>query len=297
MAQTEGARVAQDEEDSGQLSGVMLAVMAVCLFSTSPVLVAWGAPLSSFQLTAGRLGIGAAAVWGMAWLVGQPLFPRRADIPRFAGFGLAAALHFLCYVASLSFTTIAQSLAIVYTAPIFVTIFSALFLDEPIDRRKWIGAIITVTGIAVMVGFEAQMNARMLFGDALALVSAVTFGVYSVAGRSQRRRYPLFTYAGTVYALAALWVLPAALLTSTPSGVTPRSVMAVLALGLLPLATGHTLYNAALRRTHATTVNLIATQEVTGGVLLGSLLLGQAPQPNEVAGIVIALAGIALVLR
>ena len=297
MAQTEGARVAQDEDDSGQLSGIVLAAVAVCLFSTSPVLVAWGAPLNSFEMTAGRLIVGALAVWAIAWKVQQPLFPHRADLPRFAGFGLAAALHFLCYIASLGFTTIAQSLAIVYTAPIFVTIFSATFLDEPIARRKWLGAIITVTGIAVMVGFEAQMNARMLFGDALALVSAVTFGIYSVAGRSQRRRYPLFTYAGTVYALAALWVLPVALVTLTPSGYTPRSVMAVLALGLLPLATGHTLYNAALRRTHATTVNLIATQEVTGGVLLGALLLGQAPQPNEIAGIIMALAGIAIVLR
>ena len=233
----------------------------------------------------------------MARITGQPLLPRRADAFRFAGFGLAAALHFLSYIASLSFTTIAQSLALVYTAPIFVTIFSAIFLQEPIAPRKWLGAIVTVIGIAVMVGFEAQMNARMLFGDALALVSAITFGLYSVAGRSQRRRYPLFTYAGTVYALAALWVTPAALLSFTPSGYTARSVAAVVASGLLPLAVGHTLYNAALRRTHATTVNLIATQEVTGGVLLGWLLLGQMPQPNEIMGIALALIGIAIVLR
>jgi drug/metabolite transporter (DMT)-like permease len=297
VAGTDDAPVTQGEEDAGQLSGVILAAIAVCLFSTSPVLVAWGAPLNSLEMTAGRLSVGALAVWGMARVARQPLFPHRADIPRFAGFGLAAALHFLSYIASLSFTTIAQSLAIVYTAPIFVTIFSAVFLNEPIVRRKWIGAIITVLGIAVMVGFEAQLDARMLFGDALALVSAVTFGIYSVAGRSQRRRYPLFTYAGTVYALAALWVLPAALLTFTPSGYTTRSIMAVVASGLLPLATGHTLYNAALRRTHATTVNLIATQEVTGGVLLGWLLLGQAPQPNEIVGIIMSLAGIAVVLR
>jgi drug/metabolite transporter (DMT)-like permease len=56
------------------------------------------------------------------------------------------------------------------------------------------------------------------------------------------------------------------------------------------------MYNAALRRTHATTVNLIATQEVTGGVLLGMLLLNQVPQPNEIVGAAITLVGIAIVL-
>jgi drug/metabolite transporter (DMT)-like permease len=296
VARAEGALAVQ-EDDSGQRSGVLLATLAVCLFSLSPVLVAWGAPLNAFVMTAGRLGVGALAVWGMALIAGQPLFPARSDLLRFTGFGLAAALHFLSYIASLGFTTIAQSLALVYTAPIFVTIFSAIFLHEPIARRKWLGALITVAGIAVMVGFEAQMSPQMLFGDGLALVSAISFGIYSVAGRSQRGRYPLFTYAGTVYFLAALWVLPTALLTFAPGEYATRSVMAVVLSGLLPLATGHTLYNAALRRTHATTVNLIASQEVTGGVLLGWLLLGQAPQPNEIAGIAMALSGIAVVLR
>ena len=70
----------------------------------------------------------------------------------------------------------------------------------------------------------------------------------------------------------------------------------VLALGLLPLGLGHTLYNAALRRTPATQVNLIATQEVTGGVLLGVLLLGEIPSLSSVIGALITLLGIALVL-
>jgi hypothetical protein len=43
-------------------------------------------------------------------------------------------------------------------------------------------------------------------------------------------------------------------------------------------------------------VNLIATQEVTGGVLLSALLLAQVPPPNAVVGIAITLVGIAIVL-
>lgn len=274
----------------------MLALAAVLFFSTSPVLIKWAAPLSPFEITVGRLGSAALVVWLLARLSGQPLFPRRADLPRFAGFGLITALHFLCYIASLNFTTIAHSLALVYTAPIFVTLFSATLLKEPVARRKWLGVLVTVAGIAVLAGLEPRLDGRMIFGDLLAIGSAVTFGLYSVAGRSQRERYGLFTYAGTVYGLAALWMLPAAALSFTPAGYRGPSLLALLGAGLLPLGAGHTLYNAALRRTHATTVNLIATQEVTGGVLLGALLLGQIPQANEIVGAAVALAGIAVVV-
>lgn len=276
--------------------GVLLAAGAVLFFSTSPVLVLWAAPLSPFEITVGRLASAALLVALLARWNRLPLLPQRADWPRFAAFGLITALHFVSYIASLNFTTIAHSLALVYTAPIFVALFSAWLLQEPIPRRKWLGIVVTVAGIAILAGFEPRLDRRMVVGDLLALVSAITFGLYSVAGRSQRERYGLFTYASTVYGLAALWMLPVAALNFTPAGYNPRSLLALLGAGLLPLGTGHTLYNAALRRTHAATVNLIATQEVTGGVLLGALLLGQVPQVNEVVGAAVALAGIALVL-
>lgn len=277
-------------------TGVGLVLLAVVAFSTSPVLVLWAAPLSPFEITVGRLAWAAVLVWSLARLNGQPLLPRQADLPRFALFGLITAVHFISYIASLSYTTIAHSLAIVYTAPIFVTLFSVWFLHEHIARRKWLGVLVTVVGIGILAGFEPRFDARMLLGDALALVSAVTYGLYSVAGRSQRERYGLFTYAGTVYSLAALWALPGAALSFTPAGYNPRSLLALLGAGLIPLGMGHTLYNAALRRTNATVVNLVATQEVTGGVLLGALLLGQVPQVNELAGAGVALLGIVLVL-
>lgn len=276
--------------------GALLAVLAVIMFSTSPVLVLWAAPLSPFEITVGRLAVATIVVGLLARFNRQALWPGRADLPRFVGFGFITAIHFLSYIASLNFTTIAHSLAIVYTAPLFVTLFSGWLLKEPIPRRKWVGVVVTVAGIAILAGFEPRLDGQMILGDLLALVSAITFGLYSVAGRSQRERYGLFTYTGAVYGLAALWALPAAVLNFTPAGYNARSLLALLGAGLIPLGTGHTLYNAALRRTHATTVNLIATQEVTGGVLLGMLFLSQIPQVNEIVGAAVALVGIALVL-
>ncbi len=283
-------------QNPAERQGMLLAFAAVIAFSTSPIFVLAAAPLSAFVITCGRMAVGAIWVMLLGRLARQPILPARDDRLLFVGIGLITALHFLSYIASLSFTTIAQSLAIVYTAPIFVAFFSATMLHEPISPRQWLGVLVTVAGIAILVGLQPQMDAAMAFGDLLALISAITFGLYSVAGRSQRARYSLFTYAGTVYGMAALWTLPAAAATLQPAAVSLQSAAAVAAAGLIPLGLGHTLYNAALRRTHATIVNLIATQEVSGGIILGMVVLGQMPQTNEVLGAAVALAGIAVVL-
>lgn len=279
-----------------QRRGVWLAVLAVLFFSTSPVLIRLADPLSPYEKTAARLGIAALGLWLLMAGRGERFRPSRRDLPLFGGIGLVAALHFGAYVASLNFTTIAHALAIVYTAPIFVTLFSAWWLHEPIRPRQWLGVLVTVLGIALLAGLEPNWTRRMALGDGLALVSAITFGIYSVAGRKHRERVSLLTYTVAVYGLAALWMLPAALANFTPSGYTLKPLLAVLALGVFPLGIGHTLYNAALRRTHATTVNLIATQEVTLGILLGALLLHELPRSNELIGALITLLGIVLVL-
>ncbi len=285
-----------EEERGGEMrSGLVYAFVATLLFSTSPVLIRWSAPLSPVEVTFWRLTVAAIVVAGAARLWGKGVAVKQADLPRFALFGLAAALHFLLYIASLSYTTVAHSLTLVYTAPIFVTAFAALFLKEPIARRKYGGIAVTVVGVAILAGLEPAISGRMLLGDLMAVGSAVCFGLYSVAGRSQRARYPLLIYATWVYAAAALWLLPAAL-TSWTGAYTVTTIASVLALGVGPLGIGHTLYNAALRRIHPTYVNLVATQEVTGGVLLGVMLLGEVPEASALAGAALAVLGTVLVL-
>jgi drug/metabolite transporter (DMT)-like permease len=279
----------------GELAGLAYVAIGVGLFATSPVLTRLAAPYSAFEITFGRMALAAVCVLLLARVTGIGLAYRAGELPRLAGYGLITALHFFLYIWSLEFTSIAHSLALVYTAPVFVTLFAALLLREPIDPRKYLGMPIVLLGVAVLGGLEARLDARMAFGDLLALGSALCFGLYSVAGRRERNRQPLLRYAGAVYASAALWLLPT--LALAPTGLHDLGpTAAVVALGIFPLGIGHTLYNASLRRVHPTYVNLIATQEVTGGVLLGWLLLGEAPSLNALIGAGLTLVGVAIVL-
>ena len=277
-------------------SGLLLVGTAVFFFSTSPVLVRWAAEsLTAYEIAAGRLLLAGLLVLAVALLRGEAR-PTVNQLPVLLIVGLVAAVHFGSYIASLSFTTIAHSLALVYTAPIFSALLSWWILHERLRPRQWLGILIAVVGVAIMAGFEPQFDAQMLIGDALALLSAVTFAIYSIAGRGQRHQMSLLVYAGAVYLIGGLWLTPLAALNFSAGGYTLLAVASIVALAVIPLGLGHTLYNAALRRMRATSVNLIATQEITGGILLGVLLLGEIPSPITMVGIAVTLAGIILVL-
>jgi len=284
--------------------GLLYVCVAVLFFSTSAVFVRWSQPFSAVEIAFWRLAIAAALVGVLGLITRTQLLLKRQEVPRFLFYGLITALHFIFYIAALNFTTIAHGLALVYTSPIFVTIFSALFLHEALPRRKYLGIAVAIIGVAVMAGFQPHYTACnlngtgqcMALGDSLAVLSAICLSIYSVAGRGERDRHPLFRYTLNVYGLAALWLLPATLYFAFQHPYPLGAVGAVLALGIFPLGLGHTLYNAAIRKVHATYANLIATQEVTGGIILGIFLLGEIPSVITIIGVGVTLLGILGVL-
>ena len=284
--------------------GLLYVCLAVLFFSTSPIFIRWSKPFSSVEIAFWRLAIAALLVAIMGLITRQRLLLKRRELPPFIFYGLVTALHFIFYIASLSFTTIAHSLAIAYTSPIFVTLFSTFVLHEPLPPRKYFGIGVAIAGIAIMAGFEPHYTACslsgngqcMILGDGMALLSGFCFAIYSVAGRGERDRHPLFRYTTKVYGLAALLLLPVTLYFAFQHAYPLGAVGAVVALGVFPLGFGHTLYNAAVRKVHATFANLIATQEVTGGIVLGILFFGEIPSVATVIGVVVTLVGIAGVL-
>jgi drug/metabolite transporter (DMT)-like permease len=276
--------------------GVIQAVAAAGFFSTGAILVRWAQDLTPVEVTSLRLLLGGLLVATAAWASGERVRLSGAEFPRLLPIGLIAAVHFLTFIASLYFTTVAHCLTLTYTAPLFIAALSRAFLRERLPRRALVGIIVGLAGVAVLAGFEPHLTRRMLTGDLLALAAGLAFALYSLFGRRERARIPLLTYASWVYLTAGAVTAPfaAGLLVRQ---LKPSALAAVFAMALFPSALGHTLYNAALRRLHPSIPNLIATQEVTGGILFAWLLLHEVPTWNALAGAAITLIGVGLVLR
>ena len=270
-----------------------MSLTAALLFMWSGALTRLTIPASPAVVTFGRLAVAVVVVLTMAMVLRRPLRPALSR--RHALLGLTLFLHFYLFTVAAQTSTIAHALSIAYTAPIFVATGSALLLREPPSRSQAVGVAAAVVGIGILVGFDPDESGASLLGDLAAFGSAITLAAYVLAGRWLRRANPLETYVTGVYGWAALAALPGAVATLDVAALGDAWLWIAL-LGIGPLAVGHTLINAALRRLPATVPNVIAAQEVPAGVLIGIWLVQEVPGPTTLIGGIIALAGVIVVI-
>ncbi len=270
-----------------------MSVAAALLFMWSGAVTRLTVPASPAVVTFGRLAVAVAVVLLITMALRRPLRP--ALSLRHAVLGVTLYLHFYLFTVAAQTSTVAHALSITYTAPIFVATGSALLLREPPSRTQLAGVVAAVVGIGILAGFDPGEAGVSLLGDLAALGSAVTLAVYVLAGRWLRRANPLETYVSGVYGWAALAAIPGAAVTLDVVALEDAWLWIAL-LGIGPLAIGHTLINAALRRLPATVPNVIAAQEVPAGVLIGVWLVQEVPGPTTLIGGLIALAGVIAVI-
>ncbi len=216
------------------------------------------------------------------------------------GAGLLLAGHFWTWIASLRFTTVANSVVLVSTQPLFVGLLSLLFLGERPIRREWIGIAVAVVGAGLIGWGDVAVGGTALLGDALALMGAVLAAGYYVAGRSLRQTLDLWSYVGVVYGVAAL-ALTGAVLASPEvpfTGYGPPDWAVFLALAAGPMMVGHTGLNYALRYMRAYLANLAVLGEPVGATLIAWLLPAIAERPSweTVVGGLLILSGVAVAL-
>lgn len=227
--------------------------------------------------------------------------------------GLFLALHFASWITSLAFTTVASSVVLVDTVPLWVALFAPLALGERISRPVKIGMWLAFTG-SVLVGLSDAcvwsgagltcppigefVQGRAFLGDLLALAGAVAGAVYLIIGRRVRTGLSLLTYIFVVYGASAVALIFFMLVAQQPAfGYPPAAYLWFLALALFPQLLGHTSYNWALGYLPAAYVSITLLGEPIGSTLLAMVFLGETPSGLKVLGGAIILTGIYLASR
>jgi drug/metabolite transporter (DMT)-like permease len=214
-----------------------------------------------------------------------------------AASGLALALHFATWIASLSHTTVAASVLLVNTAPLFAILFSRLFLGERPSRTVQVATPVAFAGAALVALGDGGSGTASLLGNALALAGAVTLAAYQVIGRGLRDALPLHAYVLGVWGVAALVLAALARASGVVLGGYPaRTWLLFVALALVPTLGGHGLVNKSLRALPAPTVGLFLLGEPVVASLLAWILFHEAPGPATLAGGAVVLGALSFVL-
>jgi drug/metabolite transporter (DMT)-like permease len=214
------------------------------------------------------------------------------------GAGLLLALHFATWITSLAYTSVAASLVLVTTHPIFVGLASHMLLRERLSRGMVAAIVIAIAG-SVIIGFgDLGEGSHQLWGDVLALLGGVTAAGYFLIGRRLRARLSLLAYVFPVYCTAAVVVTLVVLLSGLP--VLPQQQgtwLWLLLMALGPQILGHSSLNWALRYLSATYVTIAVLGEPIGATLLAWWLLGEQPSYWALIGGMLILIGIAAASR
>ncbi|MFX1484263.1 MAG: DMT family transporter [Promethearchaeota archaeon] len=212
--------------------------------------------------------------------------------------GIMLSLHFSTWFQSLFMTTVAASVVLVDSSPIFTAILSTLILGEALKRRSWIGVVVAVTGAIILAwGDFGGTDATALTGDMLALTGALFLALYFIGGRRFAREMPITVYTSVVYLVAALTTLGMCIFLNFNVLVfEPSEVIIFLALAIFPTVLGHSVNNYLLTKVPAYVVSSAVLGEPVGAALLAILVFSEFPSPTTVVGFFVILIGVAMVL-
>jgi drug/metabolite transporter (DMT)-like permease len=207
--------------------------------------------------------------------------------------GVCLGLHFATWISSLAYTSVASSVVLVSTSPLFVGLTVRFLLKEQVSSRMFVGIVLATMGAAIIGWGDFRVSGLALWGDVLAIVGAIMVSAYFLIGRSLRQRLSLLTYVTPTYWLAAL-VLGIAVLVSGQqfSGFPPRTYLMFLLLAVGPQVVGHSSLNWALRYLSPTFVTAAVLGEPIGSTILAHLVLHESPSAFEILGGIVILAGI-----
>ncbi len=275
---------------------LLLAVGVVAVSLSGPLMAAMVVP--PLAIAFWRNGFATAA------LAPGALVGRRAEIGALSGrrlhvvllSGLALALHFGTWVTSLTLTSVASATAMVSLQIAWVVVWQ-LLRGERFNRGMTAGLVLAFAGVLVVSGVDLSVSREALTGDLLALVGGAAAAAYMVIGSRARLTTSTTTYTFVCYgtcaaALAVSCVVAGQDLVGYPS----REWGLLLLVTLTAQLMGHSVFNHLVGRTGPLVVSLALLLEVPGAALLAALILGQRPPLGALLGLVVILAGMALVV-
>jgi len=247
-----------------------------------------------------RLGIASLLLTPFAlWTAGAELRRlARRDVALSLASGVFLGLHFAFWITSLDYTTVASSVVLVATNPLFVGLASHFLLRDKLNRLIWLGVLLSIAG-AVIIGLgDFTVTGRGLLGDFLALLGAVAGSSYFLLGRQLRRRLSLLAYVLPTYWTAAVVLTLAAWLAGNRfAGYSGQTFLMFLLLALFPQIAGHSSLNWALKHLSPTLVTVSLLAEPILATIQAYFILSEVPTLIKIGGGALVLAGIYIAMQ
>ncbi len=188
--------------------------------------------------------------------------------------GIILALHFITWITSLSYTSIASSVILVTSHPFFVSIVSFILFEEKLSKGSIYGIILSFSGIIILFSSDYFSLPKTFKGDLLAFLGGLFAGLYIIGGRRVRQKAGIFEYSFIVYGIASFFLL----------------------IAIFPTLLGHSLFNFCVKYVKASVISVSFLGEPIGSSILATFFFREIPGIGSIIGGAITLCGIYLVV-
>ena len=216
------------------------------------------------------------------------------------GSGLAFFGTASCYFYSMVKSSVSTAVVLMYTAPIFVMIYSVLFLGEKLTKVKIFCVAIMLLGCCLVSGIIGGFRfdaVGMVFG----LLSGICYSTYNILTKIQMKKgiNPItanlygFLFASAIGALTANVVkIPMCV-----AGNVRYTIPIMMLLGLCTSVMPYLCYSYALKTIPAGTASSLAILEPMSATLLSVTILGEDLLPLPAVGIALILCSVFILSR
>lgn len=277
---------------------LMLALGIICIALSAIFTKLAGVPgtVSAFY----RIAIAEVALtlpFARAMVRGQVVRDRRIWLLAL-GAGVFFALDLGLWNTSLFLTSAANATLLGNDAPILVGLGALLLFHERLKGLYWVGLALALAGMGIIVGKDVLGHSSLGGGDLLAMSAGVAYAAYLLSTQRIRAKMDTLSSLFIPSMAGVLVLLGFNLALHRPLwGFSAHAYLTLLALGIISQLIGWLAINYALGHLPASIVSVTLLGQPVLTALFAVPLLGEALTGNQIAGGIVALAGIYLVNR
>lgn len=276
----------------------MFLLIGIIAISFSSIFVRWSeAPASIIAMY--RLLMTNALMLPFLWNYRREIARiRLVDWFRTTISGIALGLHFIFWMDSLRFTTVASSTAILTLEPIFVLLGAFLLYGQRTSRGALIAMSVAIVG-AICIGWgDFKFSGDALKGDLFSLVGTIAVALHMLLGKSLREHMSAFVYSFFVFLFAGLVLAITNIYTGATFKAYPAKEWGIfLLLAIVPTVFGHYVFNWLLKYMNASSLSMTVLGEPLGATILAYFLLGETITLIQLLAGCLLLIGVGMFLR
>lgn len=297
--------------DSRPLAGIAFLMLATTLFPIQDVIIkSLSGGFAVHQIVFWRGLFALPIVAAIAWFDGT-LWPLKlGSIPLQLMRAAGAFASYLVYYMALAAIGLAETAAITFSTPIFVTVLATIFLGEKIGAFRWFAVVLGLAGVVVVV----QPGAGVFDPAAvLALLAAIFYAVSIICTRKMGNRsnggsMTLFTLAFFILGGGILGLVFSKLGNTSPHASfdflyrgwatpEPRDWLLLMVLGSIS-GIGFFSLSQAYRLAEASVVTPFEYTYLPWAILWGYMIFGSLPGVSTWIGLTMIVgAGLLIVFR